>query len=88
MLIQCFMDSFTAATYMIINITKSSIPWLNISQEGSDWIYAHMNYPPVTLIDNGIKYLGFILNSNAYLRKDWAWLVAKIEKRLLLWCNK
>ena len=36
----------------------------------------------------GIKYLGYVLNPNAYNSRDWAWMVGKVEKRLMLWCNK
>ena len=33
----------------------------------------------------GLKYLGFQLKPNNYLKKDWKWLITKLEKRLVGW---
>ena len=35
--------------------------------------------PPFDL-DEGIKYLGFVLKSNNYGVLDWEWIIAKLEK--------
>jgi hypothetical protein len=32
--------------------------------------------------------LGFTLKASGYKKVDWAWLLAKIEKRILSWCNR
>lgn len=33
-------------------------------------------------------YLGFDLNTNAYQRRDWSWLICKIKKIYQLWLNE
>jgi hypothetical protein len=38
--------------------------------------------------NEGMKYLGFTLKVNSYNKKDWQWLCAKVEKRLLSWYNR
>ena len=43
---------------------------------------------PIRNLDDGIKYLGFPLNPNDYWKKDWDWLVTRIEKCLNLWSHK
>ena len=40
---------------------------------------------PVLSIENGMKYLGFFLKPCRYVLKDWDWLIAKVEKRILNW---
>jgi hypothetical protein len=39
-------------------------------------------------LEEGLKYLGFIINPNNYKKEDWQWLVGKVEKRINLWCNR
>jgi hypothetical protein len=36
----------------------------------------------------GFEYLGYHLKPEASKVEDWAWLVAKIEKKIGLWCNQ
>ena len=36
-------------------------------------------------MDEGSKYLGFVLKPNAYCFKDWMWLYKKIESRIGCW---
>jgi hypothetical protein len=36
--------------------------------------------------NEGLKYLGFKLKPNCYLKIDWHWLLSKLEKRLKNWC--
>ena len=38
-------------------------------------------------LDEGLKYMGFILKPNNYLKKDWLWLIEKLEKRLHAWSH-
>jgi hypothetical protein len=38
-------------------------------------------------IDEGLKYLGFVLNPNAYHFNDWLWLYKKIQVRIYLWVH-
>jgi hypothetical protein len=32
-------------------------------------------------------YLGYAIKPNNYGIKDWSWLVAKVERKVNLWCN-
>jgi hypothetical protein len=32
--------------------------------------------------------LGFTLKENVYLKNDWLWLLAKVEKKIHAWCNQ
>eukprot|EP01018_Ginkgo_biloba_P027293 Gb_33895 [translate_table: standard] len=36
----------------------------------------------------GTRMKGFFLKPNAYGIRDWRWLIAKVEKRLEIWCNR
>jgi hypothetical protein len=38
--------------------------------------------------EDGFKYIGFLLKENGYVKRDWLWLVAKIEKKINTWCNR
>ena len=60
---------------------------MNMVQNGIDWIWTQLVFHVVN-IENGCRYLGFVLNPNDYQKRDWAWLIRKIEKRLHLWCDK
>jgi hypothetical protein len=37
---------------------------------------------PRKSIDEGMKYLGFVLNPNTYLFEDWMWLLNKIKSQI------
>ena len=39
-------------------------------------------------LDEGFTYLGFSLKPNGYGKKDWNWLLVKMEKKLGLWCYR
>jgi hypothetical protein len=39
-------------------------------------------------LSSGFKYLGYYLKPGSSKSDDWSWLVAKIEKKIGLWCNK
>jgi hypothetical protein len=39
-------------------------------------------------IDDGIKYLGFFLKSDCYMKEDWGWLVRKVEAMISIWVNR
>jgi len=38
-------------------------------------------------ISDGIMYLGYAIKPNNYDIKDWSWIVAKVERKMNLWCN-
>jgi hypothetical protein len=42
---------------------------------------------PRNILEEGFKYLGFHLKSNAYSFEDWVWLFKKFKDRISLWVN-
>ena len=36
----------------------------------------------------GFKYLGYMLKPNNYHRKDWMWLVKKVDHKIGSWCYR
>lgn len=41
-----------------------------------------------SMLDKGLKYLGFLLKSNTYRMLDRQWLISKIVKRINYWSHK
>jgi hypothetical protein len=39
-------------------------------------------------LEDGLKYLGFVLKLNDYLKKDRKWLIVKVEKWINIWCHR
>eukprot|EP00253_Pinus_taeda_P030816 PITA_30816 len=75
---------FQQATGMQINESKSTITAVGCSQQES--AYASCRYPFISLsLADDIKYLGYRLKPLGYRIADWTWLIAKVEKRLLVW---
>jgi len=75
---------FRDATGMIINSKKSTLSFIGID-EATATLYKTLFPFPIQEIQQGIKYIGFQLKANNYLKRDWSWLLAKLEKRLSLW---
>jgi hypothetical protein len=75
---------FHSTTGMQINIQKSTLSFSEMEREEEE-IYQSLF--PFTFQDfsEGLKYLGFHLKPNNYLKKDWKWLISKLEKRLSGW---
>ena len=76
-----------AAAGMVVNIEKSTISCSNLSENETHGISLRVPYRIMDL-NEGIKYLGFFLKPNSYLKADWHWLLSKLEKRLKSWCHK
>jgi hypothetical protein len=75
---------FSRATGMQINVRKSTLSVSNMSAE-EIMVYKSLFSFEVRDFNLGIKYLGFQLNPNRYLKSDWSWLIAKLEKILKVW---
>ena len=43
---------------------------------------------PKSGLPSRVKYLVFLLKSNAYIKCDWKWLIEKITNMTKLWCYK
>lgn len=72
--------------WMVINEGKSSTVRANLEPHDLHLLMIRFLFR-IRDLDEGIKYLGFLLNPKDYQKKDWDWLVAKIEKRLNLWSH-
>ena len=78
---------FATATGMEINDGKSTLTTHNMDVEESR--HAIHTFPFLReSLDDGLKYLGFLLKPNNYLKKDWVWLIEKLEKRLHSWSHR
>ena len=72
---------------MEINENKSTITTHLLEDDEVGHATICFPFLRVTL-DDGLKYLGFFLKPNNYLKKDWTWLIEKLEKRLLSWSHR
>jgi hypothetical protein len=39
-------------------------------------------------LDEGFKYLGFHLKPDCYKRRDWEWIIKKVEAKISIWVNR
>jgi hypothetical protein len=69
---------------MKINSRKSTLLG-NKLVEAQMTLYQDIFPFEVKYLKSGYKYLGFQLKLNSYLKLDWLWLLAKLEKRLKVW---
>jgi hypothetical protein len=77
---------FSRATGMHINVRKYTLPVSNMSEEETNFYKLHLSFE-VKDFDLGLKYLGFQLKPNCYLKSNWSWLITKLEKRLKQWSH-
>jgi hypothetical protein len=71
---------------MKINEDKSSFFSWGMLRNPNNKPHRSLVSPPKQ--DSGFKYLGFHLKANGYVKRDWLWLVTKIEKKINSWCNR
>ena len=72
---------------MHINVEKSILSENSIPEEIKERIQAKTRYI-LKPMDEGFKYLGFVLKPNAYSFKERMWLYKKIENRIGCWTFK
>ena len=72
---------------MEINADKSTLSTHKLDVEETRHISVTFPFWQEVL-DGGLKYLGFFLKPNDYLKKDWKWLLEKLDKRLKSWSHK
>ena len=80
------LDVFNACIGMELNFHKSAIYAHNMCH----WLLALIHtFCPFycKYFEHGLKYLGFHVNSNNYLKVDHLWLVVRIEVCINSWCN-
>jgi hypothetical protein len=76
--------SFCKASGMEINCQKSCFLVHNIDDRTKSRLMDLFDIPMIDL-EQGMKYLGFFINPNAYRINDWLWLIQKVEKKLSHW---
>jgi len=69
---------------MKINIQKSILSFTELGREEEELYKRLFPFTPLDF-SAGLKYLGFQLKPNNYLKKDWKWLISKLEKILSGW---
>ena len=81
------MDLFTKAMGMDINAGNSTLSTHMLRPE--EEVELTRFFPFITAgLEEGLKYLGFTLKANMYLKRDWVWLIGKVEKRLKMWSHR
>lgn len=81
------LDLFKRASGIIINEDRSSITWENLEDGEKRYMVSCLNFQ-CKEVDEGFKYLGLYLNPNDYEKVDWMRLLAKLEKRLMVWSHR
>jgi hypothetical protein len=71
---------YGTATGMEVNMLKSSIVFNEVEEEQIGTILKIFPFQRAAF-QGGFKYLGFQLKPNDYRKRDWQWLVDKIEAR-------
>jgi hypothetical protein len=67
---------------MSVNLEKSTLIAWGLNEQESQHLSQILNMPLKDL-GSGLKYLGFFLKANNYMKNDWRWLIEKVEKSLL-----
>lgn len=80
-------DQFGKSTDMVFTDSKSSITAQNLACHKLLNLWNTFPFPFLE-IDAGLKYLGFQLKPNYYMKEYWSWLITNIEKRLKGWSLK
>jgi hypothetical protein len=78
---------FSKATRMQINDKKLSLSTYLLSEEEEQALRLFFLFERKTL-DDGLKYLGFLLKPNDYRKEDWKWILKKMDKRLNTWSHR
>ena len=79
--VEQILDLYKNATCMHINVEKSILYENGFPGELRNRVSIDFPYS-LKPMDEGFKYLGFLLKPNAYSFKDWMWLYKKIEGRI------
>jgi len=72
---------------MDINAGKSTITTHMLRAREREVLGRFFPYTSLAL-DDGLSYLGFHLKPNKYTKRDWLWLLKKLENRLKIWSHK
>ena len=84
MALKVLLDTFCAASGMLVNTDKSCFLTNNVKDALISRITRSMPFRSQAMA-TGFKYLGYFIKPSGYLVKDWIWLVDKFEKRISHW---
>jgi hypothetical protein len=78
---------FCKASGLQVNDSKTTVLYEGLSEVD---LTPFKSFLPYTFTDLaiGFKYLGYYLKTGVYKVDDWSWLLAKMEKKIGLWCNR
>lgn len=79
-------DSFCANTRMEVKCNKLACYYKYINRA----LFHNMEtFCPLEKLEigEGLKYLGFLIKPNNYLKADWTWNIVTIESKINSWCN-
>ena len=71
---------------MDINVGKSMVIPHLLSRE-EEQVLSNLFPFHTTSFEEGLHYMGFFTKPNDYRKRDWVWLLEKLEKRLNLWSH-
>ena len=69
---------------MAISAKKYSFLENGLDDASKDFIYNLFPYN-ISSLNDGCKYLGYLINPNHYFKADWSWLLKKVDKKLDKW---
>ena len=72
---------------MCCNTHKSTMSFLNLDHDKEQWHAHSFDFIPVN-VATCTTYLRYFIRPNDYSKKNWVWMLARVEKCLKLWCNK
>jgi len=81
------LNLFLKATGVEINEGKLSLKTNMLTEEENLSFRKHFPFEEKKL-DDGLKYLGFLLKPNDYMKENWKCLLKKLEKRLNIWSHR
>jgi hypothetical protein len=85
--IEQIVNLFCKASGLSVNQTKTTVHFDGLSKQE---LLPFKSILPYTFSDlaDGFKYLGYFLKIGMQKAEDWGWLLAKISKKIGLWCNR
>jgi hypothetical protein len=86
-LILDILRAYCSVSGLCINSSKTIVHYWGLEDLELELLKAILPFSFVDL-NSGFKYLGYLLKPGAAKADDWGWLVAKIEKKIGLWCNQ
>jgi hypothetical protein len=78
------LDLYCRATGMLINLEKSCT-LINKCSDAEENSFLNVLLAQKKFLEDGVKYLGFLLKPDQYRKAHWDWLIRKVESRISIW---